>query len=239
METEKGMSRISYNNKEWILLFANSAVALVLIALGIRGEMSTIIAGVIVGAILPIYAILKFLFASRTDGLVAKFANLHEAKEDMKQEFIKAKLSKFFLQIGRAEFSGKPSFFYELANEKSGTDDEILILHASANSPELSETKAKKLKKNHRVWMTNLHQIKAHLALLMEQGAKITVRDHQEPFHFRVFIMDDIAYVSNYQYLTQNDRKSVVYKFKNGSNSLYKVFNNYFDQLWEKYNKPV
>jgi hypothetical protein len=61
------------------------------------------------------------------------------------------------------------------------------------------------------------------------------VREHYEPFLWRIFLFDDVAYVSAYLHPSDNDSKTVVYKLHKSENSLFVVFNKYFEYLWQKY----
>jgi hypothetical protein len=70
-------------------------------------------------------------------------------------------------------------------------------------------------------------------------GAQIKHRGHREPYLWRIFIFDDIAFVSAYLYFRENDKRANVYKIKKGENSLYTVFDKYFDYLWVNYDPEV
>lgn len=233
-----------------ILLSIISGIALLLVAFGgLSEDRGSLLANLAVPSIILAYSGCRFIVSKfqiqrknkmlYTEwGLVAKFSNLHVAVEDMKLEFTKAKTAKFFLQIGRYEFGGgKPSNFYQLALDKRDSDAVVCVLHASPESPHLSEQKAKQLKRNQITWRKNISQIKTQLEILKENGVNIEVREHKEPFLWRLFIMDDVAYVSGYFHQTKNDEKAAVYKFKNHENSLFKIFDKYFDVLWQSYEK--
>lgn len=239
-------------NMELVLLSLISGVALLMVAFGgISEDRSGLVANLAVPILILMYVGGKFIantyqnqrrskFLYSECGLVEKFANLHLAVTDMKREFAKAKTVKFLLQIGRYEFGGgKPSNFYQLALEKSETDAVIRVLHASIDSPHLSEQKSKQLKRNYLIWKENIKQIKTQLKILKDSGVNLEAREHKEPFLWRLFIMDDVAYVSGYFHQTKNDEKATVYKFKNHDSSLFKIFDKYFDILWQNYEQPM
>jgi hypothetical protein len=60
-------------------------------------------------------------------------------------------------------------------------------------------------------------------------------REHSEPYLWRIFIFDNVAYVSGYLRATDNDKHAFVYKLEEGPDSLYMVFSKYFEYLWVKY----
>jgi hypothetical protein len=237
-------------NMDLVLLSSISAIAVLLVIIwGLSEDRGSLVANLVVPTLVLVYSGFRFIankyqnerknkFLYSECGLIGKFANLHSATSDMKREFARAKSAKFLLQIGRYEFGGgKPSSFYQVALEKIGTDSKIKVLYASPESPHLSAERATQLKRNRDIWIENIHQIKTQLKILKESGVNLEAREHKEPYMWRLFIMDDIVYVSGYFYETKNDEKASVYKFRNHENSLFKIFDRYFDILWRDYDQ--
>jgi hypothetical protein len=183
-------------------------------------------------------------YMSKRTGIIDTFTKLTEArcKEDMQREFAKSKDIRLLLQIGRQElgYSARPSYFYSLAAQKDATC-QIKILRASAKSPFLSEARARHLGKDPKRWAKHIGNLADEIQFLKgESKAQIEDRQHFEPFLFRIFIFDRVAYVSVYRKLTNNDSEATVYKLtEEGDDSLYFVFRKYFDYLWLKYSDPA
>lgn len=170
-------------------------------------------------------------------GLIAVFDDLEAAKEEMQADFQKATDSRLLLQIGQKEFGDRESsFFASLAQRKNQLGTNIKILSASENSFFLSEQRARFRGTPVEKWREGIRRLKKEINLLRDEyDVRIEAREHSEPFLWRIFIFDDIVYVSGYLYVRNNDRNAAVYKFKKGGGSLYTVFSRYFDYLWLKY----
>jgi hypothetical protein len=178
------------------------------------------------------------LLVSKRAGIVRTFPNLDACKEDMQEEFERAKKVRLLLQIGRKEFgNGEASYFYPLTKAKHNPEAHIKILRASVQSPFLSEQRAtRRTDDKLRIWREDIRRLEEQIDILRSTSkVKIEERQHHEPYLWRIFIFDGVAYVSGYLYPSDVDSKSVVYKFKYGDTSLYTVFKKYFDYLWEKY----
>ena len=61
------------------------------------------------------------------------------------------------------------------------------------------------------------------------------MREHCEPFFWKIYIFGDIAYFSPYLFDTKNNDLAPVYKYKSGEQSFYKSLDKYFDELWDYY----
>jgi hypothetical protein len=175
---------------------------------------------------------------NNSTGIIAVYNNLDMCAIDMQAEFEKAKNIRLLLQIGRRELGdGKSSLFWARARSKTTPDDNIQVLRASDTSPFLSEERARK-RGGTTVsrWKKHIQDLHAEVEYLHDVcHVQIEEREHCEPFLWRIFLMDDIAFVSGYIFQRENDSKAVVYKFRKGGNSLYSVFDKYFKYLWLKY----
>lgn len=175
-------------------------------------------------------------YMSDKTGIVEVFPNLEACKLDMQQEFRGASKVRMLLQIGRREFGdGEASYFTEDAKQKTQPGSAIRVLRASKSSPFLSEERAAARHTDIRRWRWDMRRLENELNLLQEiHGISIESREHFEPFLWRMFLFDDVAYVSGYLHQSDNDRKAAVYKLRTGETSLFAVFDKYFDYLWEK-----
>lgn len=178
-------------------------------------------------------------YMSKRTGIIDTFPNLTDpkCKEDMQLQFEQSKNIRFLLQIGRQELGfSRPSYFYSLAKRKDAAC-QIRILRASAKSPFFSEARARHLGKDPKRWSEYVEQLAREIGYLKKESkAQIEDRQHREPYLWRIFIFDKIAYVSVYSKLTNNDSEATVYKLaEEGEDSLYFVFSKYFDYLWLKY----
>ena len=171
-------------------------------------------------------------------GIVAVYKNLDECAQDMQDEFEKAKYIRLLLQIGRRELGdGKSSLFWSRAKSKIQYDSKIEVLRASEESPFLSKERNKKRgRTSYDRWMKHLNDLHEEIVYLRDNcHVQIYEEKHCEPFLWRIFLMDDIAFVSGYIYSQENDSNAVVYKFCRGDNSLYSIFDKYFKYLWLYY----
>jgi hypothetical protein len=176
-------------------------------------------------------------YMSQRTGIIHTFPNLDACKDDMQADFKRAKDVRLLLQIGRKELGdSRASYFYSLAKEKNTPGSLIKILRAASDSPFLSEARAAFRKTDVKLWREDTRRLGNAIGLLKSTfKVEIEERLHHEPFLWRIFIFDDVAYVSAYLYHRDVDSKCVVYKLKKGDTSLYTVFEKYFDYLWQKY----
>jgi len=177
-------------------------------------------------------------FMFQQTGIVDIFANLDECRDILCTDFKKANDIRLLIQIGKKEFGNQePSFFWSLAKDTKNQPETIIkVLRASPVSPFLSELRAKFRNTPLEQWQGDVQRLSDALRLLKNAyGVKIQIRVHSEPYLWRIFIFDDVAYVSAYLYPRDNDSQAVVYRIQKGNNSLYFVFSKYFDYLWVKY----
>lgn len=176
-------------------------------------------------------------YMNERTGIVTVFRNLEECKKDMQTEFEKASDIRLLLQIGRRELGdSEPSYFWTLAKQKTRPGTQIRVLRASEESPFLSKDRAKFRETPVERWREDLRRLAREINILKDvYHVKVEEREHREPYLWRIFLFDDIAYVSAYLHQSDNDRKTVVYKLHKGENSLFVVFSKYFDYLWLKY----
>ena len=171
-------------------------------------------------------------------GIVEVYNNLEACRSVIRNDFEKASNIRLLLQIGRREFGDEePSFFWSLARDtKSCSEAVIRVLRASEDSPFLSEERAKNRKTPVEQWKEDIRRLEKSLQLLKNSyNVKFEEREHSEPFLWRIFIFDNIAYVSAYLYPRANDTHAVVYRIQKDENSLFSIFSKYFDYLWLKY----
>src|SRR5262245_31014760 len=163
-------------------------------------------------------------------GIVETFKNLEACKAEMRADFTSAKEVSLLLQIGRREFGdSEASYFYPLLVDGKDGPSKVRILRASTNSPFLSEARATHRKANVARWGEDIRRLKTEIDFLKSTSkAQISDREHSEPYLWRLFIFDDVAYVSAYLFSNGNDGKAVVYRVRNGDNSLYTIFKKYF-----------
>ena len=174
-------------------------------------------------------------------GITKVYENLHACQNDMQSDFGKACQVRMLLQIGRREFGdGEPSYFWSEAQKKDCTTSNIRILMASSDSPFLSEKRANKRGNQVEQWRADVRRLHEQIRLLTHTyNVNLEHRAHAEPYLWRIFIFDDVAYVSAYLYQRSNDNRAKVYRITKGPSSLYTVFAKYFDYLWLKYDQAA
>lgn len=224
-----------------------SVSALILIKLAdleISEHWKSVIVGFFVGvALFASWAIQKFLwwlrrglaykFTEKNLGIIEVFPNLISCEHLIIRDFEKAKKIKLFLQIGRRQLGGAdPSMFVKSAESKTKEDDDIRVLHASLDSYYV-EKGAEKKKVSLDILKEGIRTTEKQIQFLKEKKVRIESERHQEPFVWKLFILDDIAYVLGYT-PKKVDETSIVYKIEDGEHSLYKFFNKYFEDVWER-----
>lgn len=177
-------------------------------------------------------------------GIIATYDNLNSCKSDLVDDFKNATNVKLLLQLGRNEIgTGINSFFFPIVKSRAHRPNcTIKILRASVDSPFLSEKRARiRQKISERdwrdiitEWRDTIKEFDAKITL-MRKNVNITVREHSEPFLWRIFIFDKTAYVSGYLFDRYNDNRAIIHKFAESEYSLFAIFEKYFDYLWKKY----
>ncbi len=227
-----------------ITVILSAVISIYLLSPSISEPWKSIIrALLIVAAVIGCYAAHRFLtwlrdgityrFLRKKLGIVEIFKNLVSCEHLIKKDFAKAKKTKLFLQIGRRQLGGATaSMFGELAERKTEGDDDIRVLHASEDSNYVIEG-AKKRKSSLEYLLQGIGATEKQIDYLKrEKNVRIESKTHHEPFVWKFFIFDDIAYVMGYT-PGKTDETSIVYKIRDGEHSLYRFFNKYFDDLWE------
>jgi hypothetical protein len=175
-------------------------------------------------------------------GIVVTFENLEACKDEMRADFKRAREVRLLLQIGRKELGyHEASYFYNLAKTKDA-GAELKILRASADSPFLTEERAQALGEPGRghYWSEHIRRVGSEIEDLRRNNPKIHIQErlHHEPFLWRIFIFGNIAYISAYLVTKDADLKCKVYRVEKpekDEDSLYTIFEKYFDYLWRKY----
>lgn len=170
-------------------------------------------------------------------GIIRVYDHLGACREDMQADFERAADIRLLLQIGRRELGDSTSsYFWSLAKAKHQPDVRIRILRASEQSPFLSEPRAEFRGTPVERWREDLRRLCKEISFLRDvYHVHVEERPHSEPYLWRIFIFDDVAYVSAYLHRRDNDSRAAVYKLQDGPNSLFTVFCKYFEYLWKKY----
>lgn len=172
-------------------------------------------------------------FMKDNTGIIKTYSSLDDAVEDLKNDFKNSSKISLFLQIGRKELGdGESSIFGELIKGKVADGDCIRVLHASKGSPFLSDSRARARSNRYVNWMNSIERLEGIISIHKQNYVKIESREHKQPYLWRIFIFDEIAYVSGYLFDRNNDKKARVYKLCDGRNSLYIIFKKYFEYLW-------
>ena len=187
-------------------------------------------------------------------GIVRIFDNFRQCENEILEQVKTSKTVRVFLQIGKTVLGGTTSFYDYLGGVIQPVGGEtppigkVRILHASLESPYLSERIAHERSSDYREWIVDLDHAAQKIENLMERSKEmLKSRQHKEGYIWRLFIYDDVAYVQPYLYSRNNSEKSPVLKLsrfltssgtrEDNSSSLYKVFLNYFDFKWDE-NRP-
>jgi hypothetical protein len=221
----------------WSGLGEHRQAALVGVILVVSGAAYFLVSKVI--APMPTRAGLRFM--REHAGIEKVFPSLVECKDEMQRDFAAAKETRMLLQIGRREIGASGfSYFYDLAKDKKTPSASLRVLHASDASPFLSRARAEARGSDFDRWQEDVRRLRGEIdALIARASIRIEKREHGEPYLWRIFIFDGVAYVSGYLRSRDADTSAPVYKFREGENSLFAVFKKYFDYLWIKYEPPV
>lgn len=174
----------------------------------------------------------------RHTGIKQVYESFHEAFPDLHKNFAKAeKRIDLLLYIGRREFGIKDALFSDLLREKLAreTNLEVRILHIAEDSPYLSVRRARQLGKRQSKWLRDVRHVRSEIQEIAQDAQNVRVIAHKEPFLWRIFIFDNVMFVSSYLHATKNDQKAPVYLIEEGDSSLYTAFETYFDGLWRSY----
>jgi hypothetical protein len=172
-------------------------------------------------------------------GIVEIFPNFRHCEKEILEALTASSTARVFLQIGRTVLAGNTSFYDRLGDTvKTG---HVKLLHAVDSSPYLSERVAYQRGSRFDVWQADLdHAVKKVEALGASSQKNIDARQHKEGYVWRLFIMDNYAYVQPYLFERDNSEQAPVLKIsrlhenQENPNSLYHAFTTYFDQKWEE-----
>lgn len=176
-------------------------------------------------------------YLNKTTGIIQVYSSLEESFDDLKSHFRTAKRIDFLIYIGRQEFGIKDALFTDLLSQrvKEQADLEVRILHANENSRHFSERRAKSLGKRRDKWVGDIVYVREQIKFASANSPNVQIYKHEEPFVWRIFVFDDVMFVSGYLHTTKNDKKAPVYKIREGESSLYQAFKNYYNHLWVVY----
>jgi hypothetical protein len=178
-------------------------------------------------------------------GIVKIFDNFRECEAEILGHVETSSTVRVFLQIGKTVLGGTTSFYDYLGRIILPTG-KVRVLHASLESPYLSERIAYERDSDYKEWKVDLDHATHKIENLMERkDSTLKSRQHKEGYMWRLFIFDEIAYVQPYLYSKSNSELAPVLKLskfvlssekkEENTSSLYKVFLNYFDFKWDEY----
>jgi hypothetical protein len=182
-----------------------------------------------------------------TTGIVKIFNNFRECEAEILGHVETSNTVRVFLQIGKTVLGGTTSFYDYLGRIIQPTG-KVRILHASLESPYLSERIASERNSDYKEWKVDLDHATQKIENLVEKHeATLKSRQHKEGYVWRLFIFDEVAYVQPYLYSKNNSENAPVLKLsklgtlgisfekrEENPSSLYKVFLNYFDFKWDE-----
>lgn len=190
---------------------------------------------------------------TRRIGIVAVYDNFLQAEAEILEHLSKSRDVRVFIQFGRAVLSGATtgtSNFYDyLSDTELKREANVKILHAAIDNPYLTERAAVDRRSDYGEWVKDLEYAADKCEVLARKlaGSRITFssRAHREGFLWRLFLLDDIAYVQPYLHHKKNAAQAAVLKISrtlaapDGSlvrneNSIFKVFSDYFDFKWNE-----
>lgn len=149
-----------------------------------------------------------------------------------------------FVQIGKSVVSGGMDFYDRLSGLVPLDDQRrVRVLHASPDSPYLSGRRALERGSDHEEWEDDIRNAQRTLTRLQSRSeGRIEGRQHQEPFLWRIFLFDEVAFIQPYLFDRRNNEQAPVLEIARRHptgtplpTSLYGVFSNYLDLMWEKW----
>jgi len=189
-------------------------------------------------------------------GVSRIFSNFAEAEPEILSQMSVSRNLRVFIQFGRAVLAGatvSTSNFYDyLSDARLEREADVKILHAAIDNPYVTERSALTRGSHYAEWKADLEYAVQKCDSLATKlaGSRVTFssRGHKEGFLWRLFLLDDVAYMQPYLHLRKNAARAPVLKFRRtlassdgtviqNDNSLYKVLSDYFDFKWEE-NRP-
>jgi hypothetical protein len=135
------------------------------------------------------------------------------------------------MQLSRYLLGGPHAPLYEALRDRQGQNISARILFAASDSPYLAKDRLAERGSNRASIMASLDSLPTHLSSLQF----VEMRRHKEPYLWRLMFFDDVAFVSGYLVDKKNDESAFVYQLRDRNMSLYKIFDKYFEHLWDKY----
>jgi len=222
------VSKLTFLTDEMLVYFIASMIGFMILWFSVKYK------------VLNIYEILGVKYLSNSTGITKVYPTLEDAYEDLKSSFLNAKTISLMLHIGRREFGIKDSLYYEILKKRVDSDDEIdvRILHIHPESDYVSRKRAEELGKPHFKWIQDIEYVRNQIEEASSESERVRICCHNEPFLWRLFIFDNVMFVSAYLHKSKNDKKAPVYKIEEqNNNSLYAAFRNYYNFLWLDYTK--
>jgi hypothetical protein len=173
-------------------------------------------------------------------GLIDVHSSLDAAITGIQGQIASSKRQYVFAQLGREVFhtSSKLNQIIFESERPDGVD--LRILHASKTSRYLSRPVAIARGTDYDQWQIELNYMIRATPKVSDAGGR--VRQHGEPFLWRLFIFDDLCFVQPYVAIRNNSKEANVlvfsrnYRSTDSQNpmSLYKIFEKYFEAIWEE-----
>jgi hypothetical protein len=155
------------------------------------------------------------------------YNNYYSAVKDLSIELSRSQVIKIFVATGRIEFTDSQyNWFREGVTKSTHKKPTIRILLSSPNSPYVDI----KLKREDSRFLKDLRIVKEIINSYREiYGLDIEIRQHDEPYLWRFYVFDNVAFVSGYPQDSNNYNRVNVYKFS--SPDLVAFFNLQFEYL--------
>jgi hypothetical protein len=180
-------------------------------------------------------------------GISNVYPGFYACQDEMFSALRVAHETRIFLQIGTSVLSGKKTIYEFLEELHVPAEATIKIMHVSDESPYLSSQAARERKESDRSkWVADIQHARSQLAGLRRRlGRGFDSREHEEPFVWRLFLIDDVGYIQPYLFDSKNSDRANVLKVirhrsvdpdtENPAQSLFDMASRYFDAMWEKY----
>jgi len=186
---------------------------------------------------------------TQSTGLVRVFRGITACQEELLPRLQAAQDVRIFLQLGMSVLAGRKSIYEFLESLELRPETRIRIMHASPVSPYLTTDMARRRRtSDHDKWVSDIEHARNQIAALRRRfGDAVQVREHCEPFVWRLFILDDVAFVQPYVYDRKNSERASVLKIVRhdqgdesgrSQQSLFEMTARYFEAMWERYPTP-
>jgi 8-oxo-dGTP pyrophosphatase MutT (NUDIX family)/ribosomal protein L24E len=172
---------------------------------------------------------------SRT-GNTETFSDFEKAKAQIYQDISTSSgYIKIFMYTGSSEINMKGSLFAALEHAVLRGDSEIMILNASASSPNFNRDRLLGMRKKPKkiAWAIESAN-RAFEELQSQAGEKLKRRSHLLPFVWRIYLTSHQAYFMPYLTDSRAFETSPVQVYVRGRDSMYDVLERWFDYTWEQ-----